>query len=404
MVPVATRQPGHVAERGAIYAAVQGLKSLINGRFDKAVPTLRAMYPHVAFHLFQPGPDTRRVMAGSPMKYFYREELVEMGFRETTRDIRANRFPQLRRDFDRHGVQFADPELRPPPARSGSRACASWRKERWAPCRATLRAVPTSAEKRIPIGPFRADDIRPGEPYEVSDGYRIECMGTGQRGSRSNGAGFMVLDSDPDAPAAGVDAGVAPVPTMLRAPDIAVGGLADEPGWSPTAPPLAVEYADRGQDERELEKKIVELLRCGTRFVWVVRLSGPRRVEVHTPGADVRTLYPGDQLTAPGILKNAVPVDALYDREAAHRHTLRNLLQREGYEDLDAVKGEGRDEGREEGRLVQARAALRRVLARRKLALSAEEDARIDGCASLEDLERWHDAAVDAASAADALR
>jgi predicted acylesterase/phospholipase RssA len=111
MVPVATRQPGHVAERGAIYAAVQGLKSLINGRFDKAVPTLRAMYPHVAFHLFQPGPDTRRVMAGSPMKYFYREEIVEMAFRETTRDIRTNRFAQLRRDFERHGIQLADPEL-----------------------------------------------------------------------------------------------------------------------------------------------------------------------------------------------------------------------------------------------------------------------------------------------------
>jgi NTE family protein len=113
MVPVATRQPGHVAERGAIYAAVQGLKSLINGRFDKAIPTLRAMYPQVAFHLFQPGPDTRRVMAGSPMKYFYREEIVEMAFRETTRDVRSNRFGQLARDFERHGVQFVDPDVAP---------------------------------------------------------------------------------------------------------------------------------------------------------------------------------------------------------------------------------------------------------------------------------------------------
>jgi NTE family protein len=113
MVPVATRQPGHVAERGAIYVAMQGLKSLINGRFDKAVPTLRAMYPQVAFHLFQPGPETRRVMAGSPMKYFYREELVDMAFRETTRDIRASRFGQLARDFERHGVPFVDPEAPP---------------------------------------------------------------------------------------------------------------------------------------------------------------------------------------------------------------------------------------------------------------------------------------------------
>jgi NTE family protein len=82
--------------------------SLINGRFDKAVPTLRAMYPSVAFHLFQPGEATRRVMAGSPMKYFYREEIAEIAFRETTREIRTHRFAVLARDFERHGVSFTD--------------------------------------------------------------------------------------------------------------------------------------------------------------------------------------------------------------------------------------------------------------------------------------------------------
>src|ERR1700679_1366642 len=148
------------------------------------------------------------------------------------------------------------------------------------------------------VGPYRAEDTRPGDPYELSDGYKIQCMGTGQRGSRSNGAGFMVLDTDPEAPPAGVDAGVSLVPKMLRAPDIAVGGLADEPGWATTAPPLAVEYADRGQDEPELQKKIVELLRCGTLFIWVVRLSGPRRVEVYEAGRATRIVGPGGTLEA----------------------------------------------------------------------------------------------------------
>src|SRR5580698_1332864 len=145
-----------------------------------------------------------------------------------------------------------------------------------------------------PIGPYRAADIRPGEPYELSDGYKVECMGTGRRGSRSNLTGGMVLDTDPSAPPAGVDAGISPVPTMLRAPDIAVGGLDYEPGWSPTAPPLCVEYAVRGQDEAELQKKILELLRFGTRFLWVVRMTGPRRVEVHEPGKPMRVVLPGD--------------------------------------------------------------------------------------------------------------
>ncbi|MBK8252544.1 MAG: hypothetical protein IPK82_07740 [Polyangiaceae bacterium] len=216
------------------------------------------------------------------------------------------------------------------------------------------------------VGPFRASDVRPGEQYEISDGYKIECMGTGQRGSRSNGAGFMALDTDPSAPPAGVDAGVSPVPTMLRAPDVAVGGLENEPGWATVAPPLCVEYADRGQDEAELQKKIVELLRCGTQFVWVVRLTGPRRVEIHEPGKAMRLATPGEVLDAPGILKNTVPVEALYDREAAHRHALKNLLQREGYEDLAAVKEEGlkegRNEGLKEGRNEGVKLGLRRAI------------------------------------------
>ena len=110
LVPVSSLRPGHVAERGGIFVAMQGLKSLINGRFDKAVPTLRAMYPHVAFHLFQPGEGARRVMGGSPMKYFYREEIEEISFRETVREIRSFRFSQLARDFERHSVRFVDPD------------------------------------------------------------------------------------------------------------------------------------------------------------------------------------------------------------------------------------------------------------------------------------------------------
>lgn len=56
-----------------------------------------------------------------------------------------------------------------------------------------------------------------------------------------------------------------------------------------------------------------------------------------------------------------------------------------------------------EGRLTEARAALRRVLARRQLTPSKDDDARIDACADLSTLERWLDRAVTAVSASDAL-
>jgi hypothetical protein len=54
--------------------------------------------------------------------------------------------------------------------------------------------------------------------------------------------------------------------------------------------------------------------------------------------------------------------------------------------------------------LAKDRAALRRVLARRKLPISAADQARIVACTDPATLERWHEQAVDAASAAEALR
>jgi hypothetical protein len=54
----------------------------------------------------------------------------------------------------------------------------------------------------------------------------------------------------------------------------------------------------------------------------------------------MRIVNPGEVLEAPGILANPVPVEALYDREAAHQVILRNLLQRQGYNSLDEVRSQ----------------------------------------------------------------
>jgi Uma2 family endonuclease len=183
-------------------------------------------------------------------------------------------------------------------------------------------------------GPYRAEDIRPGDPYELSNGHRILCMPTGGRGSGPNRLGASVVGWDPAVKEAGVDTGYAPEEGMLRAPDVAVGNVPDEPGWVPGVPELAIEYADVGQKEEELQQKIRDLLGAGTKYLWVVRLTGPRRVEVHEPGKRMRTVSPGKTLSAPGVLKNPVRVEALYDRDEAERATLTNLLQRQGYQDL----------------------------------------------------------------------
>ena len=198
-------------------------------------------------------------------------------------------------------------------------------------------------------GPFRTDQLHSGDPYELSNGHAIRCAPTGGDGTGPNLRGGFVLDSDPAVKSAGVDAGFAFGPYTMRAPAVAVGDFAEKPGWIEGVPPLAVEDASVGQDEQQLREKIDDLLRVGVRDLWVVRLAARRRVEVHERAKPVRIVLPGERLTAPGVLQNPVPVEALYDRDAAHEVALTNLLQRRGYSDLDAVRSEGIAQGIEEG-------------------------------------------------------
>ncbi len=279
------------------------------------------------------------------------------------------------------------------------------------------RPYPTSQ------GPFRADQIREGDPYELSRGHAIRCLPTGGRGSDATATGAAVLKSDPQVESAGVDTGFSPAPDTLWAPDVAVGNVPTEPGWVKGVPPLAVEYADTGQDEADLAIKIRELLQAGTLFIWVVRLNGPRRVEIHQKDHEMRIAQAGEQLVAPGVLKNPVPVEALYDWQAGREVVLRNLLQRYGYDSLDAIRAEGETQGRAEGKAqgraegeVQGRAegkaqgeltalrdAVLAVFAARGLEVDNTVRKALASCQDPAVLRRWHGQAVTARRADDAL-
>ncbi|MEW5852278.1 MAG: Uma2 family endonuclease [Myxococcota bacterium] len=230
-------------------------------------------------------------------------------------------------------------------------------------------------------GPFRAYEVPEESRYELSHGHPVECAPAGGRHAIANAAGAMVLASDPAVDSAGVDAGYSPSEDTLRAPDLSVGGVPRAPGWIKGVPPLAVEYVDSGQDEEKLADKIADLLSAGTQLVWVVRLAGPSRVEVHERGKAVRMMLPGQLLEAPGVLQNPVPVQALYEGEAALQATLSNLLQRRGYQDLEAVRSEGRTEGRAEAVLT--------LLAARGIGVPDAERSAILACRDPATLERW---------------
>ena len=243
---------------------------------------------------------------------------------------------------------------------------------------------------RDPVGPFRAHQIREGDPHELSQGHRIDCMTAGGRHGTAHLVGSSVINSDPGlvhAPA--VDVGIEwNDGKNLRAPDIIAGIDVRAPGWATQPPPLAIEFADAGQDEAQLRLKIAELLEFGTRLIWVVRLTGPLRVEIHEPGQPVRVAHSDDLLHAPGILQNPVPVRALIDRDAALDATLHNLLTRKGYASLDAVRDEAIEQSLEQS-LATARAALQAQLDTRGFTLTPALRARLAACRDLAVMMRW---------------
>jgi Uma2 family endonuclease len=214
-------------------------------------------------------------------------------------------------------------------------------------------------------GPYRAEHIRQGDRLELSNGHAIHCAPAGPDHARSVAIGSAALMFDPKRPDVATDAGFQLGPGDLRAPDLSIGGIpaGAAKGWIQGVPPLAIEYASVGQKEDDLADRIADLLRYGTQQVWVVRLVGLRHVEVHTPNAPVRKLWPGDLLNAPGgQLSMPVPVEALFDPKAARALALRHLLSDEGYASLAEVREDGVEEGREEGREQGHRAALREAL------------------------------------------
>jgi hypothetical protein len=97
--------------------------------------------------------------------------------------------------------------------------------------------------------------------------------------------------------------------------------------------------------------------------------------------------------TRDDLLRRLGPVDDP-EMEARRQHILDTML------DMDPKT---RQRLEDKGQLVKARDALRRVLLRRQLSPSKDDDARIEACADIATLDRWHDQAITAASVSEAL-
>jgi hypothetical protein len=225
-------------------------------------------------------------------------------------------------------------------------------------------------------GPFKPEHLPNKSPYELNEGHPVECLPTRTRGGRAQLNGGLVIRTLPGVDA-GVEVGVDLGQNTLRAPDVSLLAPGEGDDWAKKAPPLAIEYVDVGQDRADLRTKIRQLLAGGTRAVWAVRLTGPRRVEVYTADrAKPEVKGPGDLLTLEGVLPRPIPVEAFYDSDAADQVAMVNLLDRCGFKHPNVAFEEGRQEGRQEGREEGKLAALRSaaaILLRARGEASAEE-------------------------------
>lgn len=87
MVPYTSNLPGAVMKRGGYFTMVQAVKSLVQTRSSSMLKHSMDNNPDVDFVIFKPTDDVMEAMAGNPMKYYIRTELVDLGFKCTISQI-----------------------------------------------------------------------------------------------------------------------------------------------------------------------------------------------------------------------------------------------------------------------------------------------------------------------------
>ena len=128
-------------------------------------------------------------------------------------------------------------------------------------------------------------------------------------------------------------------PDTVRAPDAAderrerVEEVGETEGYWPGAPDLAVEVVSPGDAYAEVEGKVTDWLRSGTRMVIVVDPAN-RTVKIHRSLTDVAVLTEYDEIDGAGVVREwRLPVRRLFgDRRAArdvqHRPPVRRTPAR----------------------------------------------------------------------------
>lgn len=104
--PLGSLIPGTLDKKGGYYALVQTIKALVYTRFHSVLSHLTERYPDTDFIVFQPDEEVAHMMAGSPMRYRIRTQVIHMAYRQTIRQLRE-RHKAYSEKLQKYGMNLA---------------------------------------------------------------------------------------------------------------------------------------------------------------------------------------------------------------------------------------------------------------------------------------------------------
>jgi predicted acylesterase/phospholipase RssA len=107
--PARTFKSGAAEAEGGFFGAVQVAKALSSTRFEQDLRSVSSQYPDVDFIVFQPDEKCAELMAGSPMRYRIRTQIIEQAYKSTLRRLR-DRYRIYQAKMARYGFHLCSPE------------------------------------------------------------------------------------------------------------------------------------------------------------------------------------------------------------------------------------------------------------------------------------------------------
>ncbi len=87
MRPATELELKEIDQQGGIYTTIQVIKTLLSTRFESILKHVSNTFPDIDFIVFQPNKKCTKIMAGSPMKYRIRKQLVGYAYESTMMQI-----------------------------------------------------------------------------------------------------------------------------------------------------------------------------------------------------------------------------------------------------------------------------------------------------------------------------